>query len=58
MVRRQGWQCDERNHARGAAWQDRIYLHNQANIDELLATQKDFGRSEAPSAPAALLTFC
>ncbi|KAJ9645985.1 hypothetical protein H2201_005530 [Coniosporium apollinis] len=39
---REGWQCDERNHARGAAWQDRIYLHNQANIDELLAAQKDF----------------
>ncbi|KAF2194918.1 hypothetical protein K469DRAFT_698481 [Zopfia rhizophila CBS 207.26] len=39
---REGWKCDEVNRQRGFAWQDRIYKHNQAKIDEILSSQKDF----------------
>ncbi|PSN67641.1 hypothetical protein BS50DRAFT_675710 [Corynespora cassiicola Philippines] len=39
---REGWQCDEANRKRGFTWQDRIYKHNQANIDNVLSSQKDF----------------
>ena len=40
---REGWQCDEANSKRGAAWQGRLYQHNQEGIDNVLASQKDFG---------------
>ncbi|KAL1797629.1 hypothetical protein ACET3X_004235 [Alternaria dauci] len=39
---REGWQCDEENSKRGAAWQGRLYQHNQKGIDDVLASQKDF----------------
>ncbi|KAF2477133.1 uncharacterized protein BDR25DRAFT_331005 [Lindgomyces ingoldianus] len=39
---RKGWQADEANRQRGFAWQDRIYKHNQAKIDDTLSSQKDF----------------
>ncbi|ORX99503.1 hypothetical protein BCR34DRAFT_523200 [Clohesyomyces aquaticus] len=39
---REGWQADEANRKRGAAWQDRIYKHNQGKIDETLSSQRDF----------------
>ncbi|KNG48505.1 hypothetical protein DDE82_002046 [Stemphylium lycopersici] len=39
---REGWQCDEANSKRGAAWQGRLYQHNQEGIDNVLASQKDF----------------
>ncbi|OAK99181.1 hypothetical protein IQ06DRAFT_294595 [Phaeosphaeriaceae sp. SRC1lsM3a] len=40
---REGWQCDEANAKRGAEWQGRIYKpDNQQNIDNVLASQRDF----------------
>ncbi|KAF2267736.1 hypothetical protein CC78DRAFT_565922 [Lojkania enalia] len=39
---REGWQCDEANRQRGIAWQDRLYKQNQAKIDDVLSSQKDF----------------
>ncbi|KAF2824722.1 hypothetical protein CC86DRAFT_296133 [Ophiobolus disseminans] len=39
---REGWQCDEANAKRGFEWQDRLYKHNQQNIDNVLASQRDF----------------
>jgi hypothetical protein len=40
---REGWQCNEENQQRGFAWQDRIYKHDQAKIDDVLSSQRDFG---------------
>ncbi|KAF2022395.1 hypothetical protein BU24DRAFT_363674 [Aaosphaeria arxii CBS 175.79] len=39
---REGWQADEANFKRGAVWQDRLYKHNQASIDNVLSSQRDF----------------
>ncbi|KAH7136146.1 hypothetical protein B0J11DRAFT_547856 [Dendryphion nanum] len=39
---REGWQCDEENAKRGFAWQDRLYKHNQSQVDNALSSQKDF----------------
>ncbi|KAF2125797.1 hypothetical protein P153DRAFT_369794 [Dothidotthia symphoricarpi CBS 119687] len=39
---REGWQCDDANLQRGAAWLDRIYKHNMQNINDSLAAQRDF----------------
>lgn len=44
MTFREIWQCDEPNRQRGFGWQDRLYKHNQAKIDDVLASQKDFGQ--------------
>ncbi|KAL5116426.1 hypothetical protein ACEQ8H_005662 [Pleosporales sp. CAS-2024a] len=39
---REGWQCDQANATRAAAWQHRLYKHNQPYIDSLLSSQRDF----------------
>lgn len=41
--RREGWQCDEANAKRGFEWQSRLYQQNQGAIDNVLASQRDFG---------------
>lgn len=40
---REGWQCDEANAKRGFEWQNRLYQQNQGAIDNVLASQRDFG---------------
>lgn len=40
---REGWQCDEANAKRGFDWQNRLYQQNQGAIDDVLASQRDFG---------------
>ncbi|KAF3008513.1 hypothetical protein E8E13_005779 [Curvularia kusanoi] len=42
---REGWQCDEANAKRGWEWQSRLYQGNQGAIDDVLASQRDFGRN-------------
>ena len=40
---REGWQCDEANAKRGFEWQNRLYQRDQGAIDDVLASQRDFG---------------
>jgi hypothetical protein len=40
---REGWQCDEANAKRGFEWQNRLYQQDQGAIDNVLASQRDFG---------------
>lgn len=57
MMNRKGWQCDEANAKRGSEWQNRIYQHNQENIDNVLASQRDFGTSSFKSDSLWLTLF-
>jgi hypothetical protein len=46
MLGREGWQCDEENSKRGAAWMDRLYANNMQGINNVFASQKDFGKED------------
>lgn len=39
---REGWQCDETNHARGAAWMQKLYSRNTSSTLDLFAAHRDF----------------
>jgi hypothetical protein len=39
---REGWQCDQANHDRGAAWMQKLYSRNTTGTLNLFAAHKDF----------------
>jgi len=40
---RDGWQCDEANHARGMNWLDTIYAQNTTALFDLFKRHRDWG---------------
>lgn len=39
---REGWQCDQGNHDRGAAWMQKLYSRNTSGTLDLFAAHRDF----------------